>query len=315
MSSAGLLAAAGGATALGLIIHDHLADERLIRDFFYELSLRRKSVRDLDERAFRNPSRSDVIVCLTTIPSRIGHIGLTLKSLLAQSMSPDHIRLHVPERSLREGIAYQIPDWLREIRSVRIIPCLDEGPATKLLPALSLPSHQRLLVVDDDRVFKPHLVAQFDEWSRGLPDVALGSRGWNVPADLTDRPTTILSAILKRAPVPLPATRIDRPTPVDILQGVGGLLVNPRFFDPVEVHDYSKAPEAAFTVDDVWLSAHCLVPKRVVPIRRSNFPSYWDERRNKISSLGLINRGGGDPERRPNTIMIRHFKERWARRP
>ena len=41
------LAALGGATALGLLIHDHLADERLVWDFFYEAWLRRQTLRDL----------------------------------------------------------------------------------------------------------------------------------------------------------------------------------------------------------------------------------------------------------------------------
>ena len=31
------------------------------------------------------------------------------------------------------------------------------------------------------------------------------------------------------------------------------------------------------------------------------------------SSLGLVNRGGGDVERRNNTIMLRYFADRWAR--
>jgi hypothetical protein len=304
----------GGLAGLGVLVHDHLADERLLWDFFYEASLRRRSLLELDERALRNPARSDIVVCLTTIPSRIGRIGLTLRSLLAQSTSPDHIRLHLPARSLREGTDYEVPQWLREIRSVRIVACEDEGPATKLLPALSLPPDQRLLVLDDDRVFKPHLVARFDDWSGRLPDAALSSRGWIVPDDLTDRPTTLLTDILKRPPVPLHATRISGPTPVDILQGVGGVLVRPRFFDPRVVGDFSTAPVVARNVDDVWFSAHCKAPKLVVPIRRSNFPSYWDERRNKQSSLGLLNRGGGDPEKRPNTIMIRHFRDSWAKK-
>lgn len=307
-------AALGGAAAVAVLAHDHLADERMVSDFVYEAWLRRQSLQHLADRARVNPSRCDIVVCLTTIPSRIGRIHLTLKSLLAQSRRPDHIRLHLPERSRREGIAYDVPGWLKEIPSLRIVPCEDEGPATKLLPALTLPSHQKILVVDDDRVFKPHLVAAFDEWSQKLPDAAIGSRGWNVPADLTDRPTTLMNNILKRPPVPLMATRIHEPEPVDILQGVGGVLVNPRFFDLQAARDFSRAPEAARSVDDVWFSAHCHAPKLVVPIRRSNFPSYWDEGRNKRSSLGLINRGGGDPERRPNTIMIRHFKERWGQR-
>lgn len=306
------LTALGGAAALAALTHDHLADERLISDFLYEAWLRRQSLAFLGDQARAHRSRCDIVVCLTTIPSRIERIHLTLKSLLAQSMSPDHIRLHLPRQSRREGVSYDVPGWLREIPSLRIVPCEDEGPATKLLPALTLPSRQRILVVDDDRVFKPHLIAAFDEWSQKLPDAALGSRGWKVPADLTDRPTTLINDILKHPPVPLMATRIVKPAAVDILQGVGGVLVNPRFFDSSAVHDFSAAPEAARTVDDVWFAAHCNVPKLVVPIRRSNFPSYWDERRHKRSSLGLINRGGGDPERRPNTLMIRHFKDRWG---
>jgi hypothetical protein len=313
MIGAGLFAGLGGAAVLGVLAHDHLADERLVGDLLYEAWLRRQALRDLDEESMRNVSRSDIVVCLTTIPSRIGRLGLTLRSLLAQSMSPDHIRLHLPERSLREGAEYDVPGWLRGMRSVRIVSCEDQGPATKLLPALSLSPHQKLLVVDDDRVFKPHLIASFHDWSAKLPDAAFGSRGWNVPEDLTDRPTTLVNDILKRPPVPLLATRIAAPTPVDILQGVGGVLVQPRFFDAAAVSDFSGAPQAARTVDDVWFAAHCRAPKRVVPIRRSNFPSYWDEGRNKQSSLGLLNRGGGDPERRPNTIMIRHFKDRWGK--
>lgn len=140
-------AALGGAAAVAVLAHDHLADERMVSDFVYEAWLRRQSLQHLADRARVNPSRCDIVVLdHHPEPDRADH--LTLKSLLAQSRRPDHIRLHLPERSRREGIAYDVPGWLKEIPSLRIVPCEDEGPATKLLPALTLPSHQKILVVD-----------------------------------------------------------------------------------------------------------------------------------------------------------------------
>lgn len=310
----GVFGGLGAGAAMGALVHDHLSDERIAFDPFYEAWLRSQDLRVLDRRASESAARSDIVVCLTSIPSRLSRIDLTLKSLLAQTMAPAAIRLHLPLRSRRESEPYVLPSWLDGLRVVSVVRCDDEGPATKLLPALTLKPDQRLLVVDDDRVYKRHFVSEFDRWSRILPESALGTRGWDVPGDLTDRPTTTLNNLLQRPPVPVLATRIRAPRPAHVLQGLGGVLVRPRFFDRAAVSSFQGAPEAARFVDDVWFAAHCLVPKTIVPIRRSNFPSYWDERRHKRSSLGLLNRGGGDVERRNNTILIRHFKDRWDAR-
>ena len=97
------------------------------------------------------------------------------------------------------------------------------------------------------------------------------------------------------------------------MQGFAGYLVRPRFFDLRAVSDYGCAPEAAFFVDDVWISAHCRVPKVVFHGRRTNFPSIFDARFFKRSSLALVNRGTGVPDSRNNTIMLRYFQDRWRR--
>jgi hypothetical protein len=104
---------------------------------------------------------------------------------------------------------------------------------------------------------------------------------------------------------------------VDVMQGFAGYLVRPRFFDARAVADYSAAPPAAFFVDDVWISAHCRVPKAVVAGKRTNFESRRDARFFKRSSVALVNRGDGSPESRNNTILLRHFADRWSaqRRP
>ena len=145
------------------------------------------------------------------------------------------------------------------------------------------------------------------------PEVAIASSGWDAPADLTDRPTTLMATLRGRAPAPLKCTRVRDVRAVDIMQGLAGYLVKPSFFDLHAIADYTGAPDAAFFVDDVWISGHCRVPKVVVAGRRTNFVSLFDARFFKRSSVALINRGAGTPDSRNNTIMLRHFADRWRR--
>jgi hypothetical protein len=119
--------------------------------------------------------------------------------------------------------------------------------------------------------------------------------------------------LLKHPPAPILGTTIRRPHKVDILQGYSGYLVRPRFFDFKSVADYSRAPQSAFFVDDVWFSAHCKADKVVFPARRFCIDRLWRYRFFKRNSLGRINRGGGDALKRNNTIVIRHFADRWMK--
>jgi len=284
--------------------------EDVILDLRDEFRLARIDLADLD-RAAGNARRSDAIVCLTTTPSRLPYIDDTLKSLLRQTLLPREIWLHVPAFSKRENRPYEIPDRLQRLRSVRIRDCDDWGPATKFIPALTaLPPGQLVIVLDDDRIYPPSLVRDLDAAAQALPDAAFGLSGWVVPGDLVDRPTTVISNLLQRAPAPVRATRLTALRRVDVLQGVSGYAVRPRFFDLARLTDYARAPAEAFTVDDVWMSAHCRVPKYVVPARRSSFQPWRRRGLYTRTSLGWINRGRTDEERR-NSIMLRHFRDAW----
>ena len=110
---------------------------------------------------------------------------------------------------------------------------------------------------------------------------------------------------------PIRARRIGKPRAADILQGMGGYIVKPRFFDMDKLKDYSSAPQEAFFVDDVWLSAQCRAEKFVIPSERSNSPVKQYVPRHKISSLGWVNRGSGGHANRHNSIMLRHFAKVW----
>jgi hypothetical protein len=300
-----------GAAWAGTAAYDHLSGRSLVLDTWDRLRLGSRSLADWARHYEQNAARAEAIVCLTTTPTRIAHLGPTLVSLFAQRVRPAEIRLHVPAWSRREARAYEVPAWLSTL-PIRIERTEDFGPATKLLPALSAcEGDQALLVLDDDKLYPESLVADLTQAAQRDPNVAWGSSGWRVPSDLIDRPTTLLSNLLARAPTPLKSTRTRREIEVDVLQGYSGYLVRPRFFDRDALFDYRDAPDVAFYVDDVWISAHCRAPKKVLPQARYCFEPWSKRAIHGHTSLGRINRADGVHAHRHNSVLLRHFAATW----
>jgi hypothetical protein len=298
---------------LSITAYNILSGRNFLLDARDRMRMKSRSIEDWHAYWEANPTRSDIVICLTTIPSRLGEIEGTLKSLLFQKTAPSRIRLHLPYRSRREGTEYSVPEKLARLAAIEIVRCEDYGPATKLIPALKgLAPDTKLLVVDDDKLYPDTMVAHFDRAAAEYPDAALASSGWVVPSDLTDRPVTTWRNFLGQPPSRLKATRLSKPADVDIVQGHSGYLMRPRFFDPDRlIADYEGAPQEAFYVDDVWISAYCNAPKKVIPARRFCFVSYGLRDLYDRTALERINSGAGDPESNYNTVMIRYLRDRW----
>ncbi len=302
----------GASLLIGLKVYNFLVGRHFLLDLFEELRLANKSLPECDLFCSKNGVTSDIIVCLTTIPSRLPFLQTTLKSLLTQRRRPLLIRVHLPSYSDREEVEYIIPDFLKSLNCVEIIRCEDYGPATKLIPALENSSpDQKVLVVDDDMIYPKFMLDHFFDESSKNQDVAIASSGWLVPRDLVCHFVTLRMNIFQIPPMPYKLTRVSKATQIDILQGYSGYLVKPRFFELNEIKDYQRAPEAARYVDDVWISAHCRVPKMVFPGKRFCFHPRRLKRKFVRTSLAQFNRGGGIAENRNNTTMIRYFEDRW----
>jgi hypothetical protein len=306
-----LVALAAGA---GITLYNILSGRNFLLDTWDKLRLASKSLSGWDAYCAGNSCRSDIVICLTTIPSRLPYLQPALKSLLYQSRAPARICLHLPRISRREARPYEPPEWLLGMRSVEVVRCEDHGPATKLIPALKdAPPERKLLIVDDDKLYPPDMVERFHRWAEAYPDAAIGSSGWIVPGDLTDRPVSVWRDLRGAPPARLKATQLKAPTAVDIIQGHSGYLVRSRFFDAARlIADYAQAPPEAFFVDDIWISAYCTAPKLVLPAPRFCFVSYRREKFYKWTSLGRLSRSPGDPERHHNTLLIRYLHDRWA---
>ena len=300
------------AAAAGVKIHDFFEGETLLRDVLDEARLSRRSLAQCDRDWARNDRRCAAIISLTSIPSRLPLIERTLKSLMRQSLAPRRIILNLPRFSRREGVAYEAPSFLDGLGAVEIRWCEDLGPSTKLLPSLIAEAPDTpIIVVDDDRIYPANLVADLMAAANADPHSAFCMSGWVVPADLTDRPTTVWSNLRMLPPAPVRAKRLSKPMQVDVVQGLSGYLVRPRFFDLSEVTDYAGAPREAFFVDDVWISAHCRAPRYVIPAARGNYQPKLQRAFYRRTSLGLINRGPGPDSQRNNSVVIRHFPQHW----
>lgn len=298
-----------------LSIYRFLTGRNLLADAWDFTRLSTRTLESWDASNQTNPRRAEVVVCLTTTPSRMPRIETTLKSLMYQTVAPRLIRLHLPLQSLREGCPYPVPDRLLKFASLEVVRCEDFGPATKLIPAVcTLSPAQDLLIVDDDTLYPPTLVEDFVRARTASPDAALALSGSIVPADLTDRPDTFWSILFERAPTPLRASRRMAPAPVEILRGCDGYLVQPRFFDPKALLDYASAPPAARWADDVWISHHCRAPKFVIPARR--MPFYWLYDWFFFDRNALYHQNNhGDPQGWATTQLFRHFAGHWTDRP
>jgi hypothetical protein len=237
---------------------------RLARDIARARRLKRDMPVARESAVRAPPARAErLVVTLTTIPERIDKLAPVLRSLLDQTVAADRIIVWRPERSRRSGQPYPDPGPLPP--GIEVLACDDQGPATKLLPALAAEPDAAIVVVDDDVIYPKDFLEQLLAGHRAHPGAAVGWRGWRI----------VDGAHAKQFPH-IFATGVAAPTPVDILLGTWGYLVPPGAFDGA-VHSFDGFPPEVRFVDDVWFSGHLarrgiarlVIPAKGLPIETS----------------------------------------------
>lgn len=218
------------------------------------------------------------IITLSTIPPRFGMIDQTLESLTQQTADIDRVILYIPRTYRR------FPDYdgtLPHVPSGVEVVVVDEdlGPASKVLPAVQAYQGQdvNILFCDDDRLYLENWAQTLINEAQKQPENIICMRGVHMetigvpPCQNKDQPRAVhtsrkfnahyrFNRIMQQIDVFSLFTprhkppRMDYKTSgfADILEGTGGVLVKPHFFDQ-KVFDI---PDALWAVDDVWLSGH-----------------------------------------------------------
>jgi len=217
-----------------------------------------------------------LILSLTTIPPRFFNVGENLKGLLSQNANIDSINLYIPKHYKRfKYDEHELPILPTGI-NLRMVET-DYGPATKILPAVQEYQGQDVMILfgDDDKVYDPNWAQRFVNAAAEHPEHVICEEGGHISmpnyaaidwiSNRKPQSQFIKKDLRYRAKRAMtfgtwkPSKAISSGY-VDILEGWGGVLVRPEFFDKLSF----EIPDLLWTVDDVWLSG-CL-ERRSVPI-------------------------------------------------
>lgn len=102
------------------------------------------------------------VISLTTNPTRLSQLDAVVSTLKQQTRQPDEIFLCVPYVFKRTEQVYDIEKLTPSVSSsVTVIRCVDQGPITKLVPALKrewMNKNTYILCVDDDCLYDTNLL-------------------------------------------------------------------------------------------------------------------------------------------------------------
>ena len=186
-----------------------------------------------------------IIICFSTIPSRIKDLEPIVLSLLNQSLRPDKIYINVPIKYRRFSEKFIEPEYLRKYEKVKVF-YLDEdyGPATKFIGALLNPeiSNSDYVFITDDDVKKKRY------WLQIL-----------FKKFISLKKTTICSYV-------------ELNLGKKIIWGYLGYVFTKNMIDTNDLLlFFENVSDECFLVDDHWFTGYChyrMIPIYNIPIRR-----------------------------------------------
>jgi Glycosyl transferase family 2 len=126
----------------------------------------------------RKQAISDVVISLTTFPERLPTLWLTLSSLLAQTVLPEKIYVHVArDEVLPDRDQKYIDEYNNTDRVEIIIVELNFKSYNKLVHIWRNLSGKRVITVDDDLYYDRSLLEKLVAASDALPDKIICGRG------------------------------------------------------------------------------------------------------------------------------------------
>lgn len=188
----------------------------------------------------RNSERT-VIVCLSTIPSRMHFLPETIRSLETQTYPANRICIFLPAWSKKEQCLYpQLEYGQQYVCSIR---GKDQGSITKIYPIVDYVNecddhHTMIINLDDDAIYHPRtiesLLFAYDQMHS--PDVVLGFNGW------------IMNGwhCLRFPSVPIR---------VDYVQGCDAILYPMHLIRAAHSNWLPIDPPEAKSCDDIWIAS------------------------------------------------------------
>ena len=211
-----------------------------------------------DDRLGKNagPAMADVIISLTSIPSRLSTLHLTIRSLLNQNVSFDRIILW-----LHQDLRQSVPEKLKKLEGERfeIRYCPTTEPHRKLVETLKLYPDRIIVTCDDDVIYPDDWLSRLLESWRQTPDDIVAHRCRKIA--------------IKNGEIRPYRKWHSEPTggssPLAVAVGWGGVLFPPGSLDD-RVLDRDSYMQLSPNADDLWFKAMAML--KGTAMRKSRYP-------------------------------------------
>lgn len=195
-----------------------------------------------------------VIVSLTTIPSRIKSVHLTIRSILSQNQKPKKVVLW-----LHESLESTIPNSLRKIEGplFKIHFTKNDFSHLKLIETINLYPKEYVITVDDDLMYPPEFLSLLYKTHKKYPNAIIANEVRQITYDKAGFPKSYVEwNHIKEQP--------ENSTFLLPL-GVFGVLYPPNSLHS-DVTNPKLIKELAPKADDLWFRAMGILQKTEVII-------------------------------------------------
>jgi len=224
-----------------------------------------------------SPAMVDVVISLTSIPSRLSALHLTIKSLLDQGVSFEKIVLW-----LHQDLRNELPKALEKLQGERfeIRYCATTEPHRKLIETLKLYPDKIIVTCDDDMIYpNDWLFRLLDSWQH-TPDDIVAHRCRKIRIQNGD--------ILPYRTWHSEST--GESTSLTLALGWGGVLIPPGSLDD-RVLDRDSYMRLSPNADDLWYKAMAMLKGTAVRKSRNPYPAPIPIIASQNISLGKKNIG------------------------
>ena len=203
-----------------------------------------------------SPAMVDVIISLTSIPSRLSTLHLTIKSILNQGVSFEKVILW-----LHRDLEADLPPALRQLQGERFEICYCETtePHRKLIETLKLYPERVIVTCDDDVIYPPDWLYRLLESWRHTPNDIVAHRCRRIR--------------IENGEILPYRTWHSEPTgegsPLAVALGWGGVLFPPGSLDD-RVLDRDAYMRLSPRADDLWYKAMAMLKGTMM--RKSRYP-------------------------------------------
>lgn len=227
----------------------------------------------------------EIVVSLTTFPARYETIGMTLESLLRQTMKPNRILVWLTKA---ENPNQVIPEAFLPFVDKGVEVCFSDSnlmPHNKSYHTAKLDADRYIITVDDDIVYPEGLIQRlYTTYKANDPKTVVCELAHWITLDEDGVPRPYDQRDMEAKGMAGPSHRL-------MAKGVGGVLYPPGFFRD-GYFDEETIRATCLMADDLWLKFQEVVRGYpVVKTKRYAKQVFTLEQRSQKVSLNSINNG------------------------